>query len=95
MKTWRRRWVDEDGTLIVRYIGMFRCLCGGKWPYIDLMWDDTVIGKWPSLSFAEKRSLVRRRRRDTLNTLQTFVETSELCHDETKPGEKHGITVSE
>lgn len=74
MKVWRKR-ENLGSTIIVEYIGMFRCKCGGKYPIVSVSYDVAEIGS------DHMRAIVRNRRRMALASLQHFAETSPLCEE--------------
>lgn len=84
MKHWRRTLKLKDG-IVVRYHGMFQCLCGGRIPFMEVYYTYDMLR---GLTLKELRAFVRVRRRMALRDLQEFAETSELCHD----GENHTET---
>lgn len=81
MKTLRMRWNSPKGYIVVRYYGQFRCICGGRTPFIDNNYSVTELTSIRSHGMVAFRGYIRSRRKQALETLEAFALTSELCHD--------------
>jgi hypothetical protein len=79
MKVWRQTMMI-GGTKLVRYVGMFQCICGGKYPTLTVGYDPTLM---KMMSKEDMRQYVREKRENALFLLEQFALESTLCgeHD--------------